>query len=209
MAGIELCLWHLPELAFSLSVLLFLLTCTSLCVSPFPIYLSTSGIIWSFGLFITSASCLFFLPFLFSVSPLSLHLSKIVNLKIVIEITAWLLHGTGTVVVWFRSGDCEEIPHIQGLRSPSKMEDTGGAALWLWGDTPRAKEKSLKESRRCKIPFRIKPYNYQRCSEGSNIHLCTPGPRAPQRLRQNCVWMSPEEVRVSSGLLQGQGLWVQ
>ena len=28
-------------------------------------------------------------------------------------------------------------------------------------------------------------------------------------LRENCVWVSPVEVRVSSGLLQGQGLWVQ
>ena len=28
-------------------------------------------------------------------------------------------------------------------------------------------------------------------------------------MRQNCVWVSPEEGRVSSGLLQGQGLWVQ
>ena len=31
----------------------------------------------------------------------------------------------------------------------------------------------------------------------------------PQRLSQNCVWVSPVEVQVSSGLPQGQGLWVQ
>ena len=31
----------------------------------------------------------------------------------------------------------------------------------------------------------------------------------PQRLSQNCVWVFPMEVQVSSGLLQGQGLWVQ
>ena len=30
-----------------------------------------------------------------------------------------------------------------------------------------------------------------------------------QRLRQNCVRASPVEVRVSSGLPQGRGLWVQ
>ena len=30
----------------------------------------------------------------------------------------------------------------------------------------------------------------------------------PQRLSQNCVCVSPVEVRVSSGLPQGQGLWV-
>ena len=34
-------------------------------------------------------------------------------------------------------------------------------------------------------------------------------PETPQRLRQNCVWVSPEEVQASSGLPQGQGLWVQ
>ena len=34
-------------------------------------------------------------------------------------------------------------------------------------------------------------------------------PEPPQRLRQNCVWVSPAEVQVSSGLPRGQGLWVQ
>ena len=31
----------------------------------------------------------------------------------------------------------------------------------------------------------------------------------PQRLSQNCVWVSPVKVWVNSGLLQGQGLWIQ
>ena len=39
--------------------------------------------------------------------------------------------------------------------------------------------------------------------------LCHQNPQTPQRLRKNCIWMSSEEVWVSSGLLQGQGLWVQ
>ena len=39
--------------------------------------------------------------------------------------------------------------------------------------------------------------------------LCTSGPRATRRLRQNCVWVCPEEIQVSSGLPQEQGLWVQ
>ena len=34
-------------------------------------------------------------------------------------------------------------------------------------------------------------------------------PENPSRLSQNCVWVSPAEVRVSNGLVQGQGLWVQ
>ena len=39
--------------------------------------------------------------------------------------------------------------------------------------------------------------------------LCTPGPGATRRLRQNCLWVCPEEIQVSSGLPQEQGLWVQ
>ena len=57
--------------------------------------------------------------------------------------------------------------------------------------------------------FRIKSHTHQRCSEGSNIPCAYQDTRTLQRLRQNCVWVSPEEVQVSSGLLQGQGLWVQ
>ena len=57
--------------------------------------------------------------------------------------------------------------------------------------------------------FRIKPHTRQRCSESSNIPCAYQNPDTPQRLRQNCVWVSPEEVQVSSGLLREQGLWVQ
>ena len=59
------------------------------------------------------------------------------------------------------------------------------------------------------LRFVIKPHTQQRCSEGSNIPCAQQDPETPQRLRQNCVWVSPEEVQVSSGLLRGQGLWVQ
>ena len=55
----------------------------------------------------------------------------------------------------------------------------------------------------------IKPYIHQRCSEGSNLVLSHRDPETPQRLRQNCVLLSPAKVQVSSGLLQWQGLWVQ
>ena len=34
-------------------------------------------------------------------------------------------------------------------------------------------------------------------------------PETPQRLSKNCVCVSSAEVQVSSGLLQGQGPWVQ
>ena len=55
--------------------------------------------------------------------------------------------------------------------------------------------------------FRLKPHTYQRYSEVSN-KPCE-HQETPQRLSQNCVSVSPVEVRVSSGLPQGQGLWVQ
>ena len=53
------------------------------------------------------------------------------------------------------------------------------------------------------------PLTLQRFSEGSNIPCVHQNPENPQRLSQNCVRVSPEEVRVSSGLLHGRGLWVQ
>ena len=51
----------------------------------------------------------------------------------------------------------------------------------------------------------------QRCLEGSNIALCIPGPRDPTETEPDLplsVSVSPAEVQVSSGLLQGQRLWV-
>ena len=59
--------------------------------------------------------------------------------------------------------------------------------------------------------FRIKPHTHQRCSDGSNKALCTPGPRDPTETEPDLplsVGVSPAEVQVSSGLWQGQGLWV-
>ena len=55
--------------------------------------------------------------------------------------------------------------------------------------------------------FRIKPYRCQRCSEGSNKTLCTlEDPKETEPDMTLSVSMSPEEVLVNSGLLQGQGL---
>ena len=73
---------------------------------------------------------------------------------------------------------------------------------------PRAK-KPQQDCRMGKIALRIKPHIHQRLSEDWNKPCVHQDLEHPQRLRQNCVWMSPAEVRVSSGLLQGLGLWVQ
>ena len=75
---------------------------------------------------------------------------------------------------------------------------------------PRAKEKPQQDGRRGEIAFRNKLHTCQKHSEGSNKTLCTPGdstetePDLPLS-----IWVSPVEVWVSSGLLQGQRLWVQ
>ena len=73
----------------------------------------------------------------------------------------------------------------------------------------KAKEKPQQDGRRDKIMFRIKHLTYQRQSEGSNKPCVHQDPETPQKLGQNCVWVSPAKVRVSSGLPQGQRLWVQ
>ena len=108
--------------------------------------------------------------------------------------------------------DCAEI--IKGRRySMSAVRHWSGGCMvleWLWGDTSciKAKEKPQQDGRKDKITFRIKPHTRQRCSEGSNIPRVHQDPETPQRLRQNCVWMSPEQGHVISGLLWGQVLWV-
>ena len=84
------------------------------------------------------------------------------------------------------------------------LERLGGDIL-----SPGAKEKSQQDGRRGKTVFRIKAHTHQRCSESWNKPVCTPGPRAQQRLKQNCVWVSPVAVQVRSGLPRGQGLWMQ
>ena len=59
---------------------------------------------------------------------------------------------------------------------------------------PRAKEKPQQDGRRGAIAFQIKSQTYQRCSEGTNKTLCTPGPRERssdphRRLGQTCRWV--------------------
>ena len=75
---------------------------------------------------------------------------------------------------------------------------------------PRAKEKPQQDGRRGKVTFRIKPHTQQRRLKGSNKTLCAPGHSTETEPELHLrVWVSPVEVRVSSGLLQGSGLWVQ
>ena len=71
---------------------------------------------------------------------------------------------------------------------------------------PRAKEKSQKYGRKGETEFRIKSHTHQRCLEGSNKTLCTPGD--PTETEPGLP-LSVSCGGVSSGLPQGQGLWVQ
>ena len=75
--------------------------------------------------------------------------------------------------------------------------------------TSKGKGEAPTDSTGGEIMFRIKPHTLQWCLEGSNKILCAPGEPAetePDLLLN--VWVSPAEVCVSSGLLQGQRLWV-
>ena len=74
----------------------------------------------------------------------------------------------------------------------------------------KGKGEAPEDGRRGEVAFRIKPHTCQRCSEGSNKTLCTSGdPTETEPDLSLSVWTSFVEVQVSSGLPQGQGLWVQ
>ena len=97
------------------------------------------------------------------------------------------------------------------LQLAAEQPSTGECWIPPKKDTPcpRAKETPQQDGGRGEIVFRIKPHTCQRHSEGSNKLCVHQDPETPQRLRQNCVSVSPAEIRVSSGLPQGQGLWMQ
>ena len=63
--------------------------------------------------------------------------------------------------------DCEEIPHVQGKRSPSKTVGAGVATAWRWsdfGEIPHVQGERRNTSKmvgRGKVSFRIKPHSCQ------------------------------------------------
>ena len=82
----------------------------------------------------------------------------------------------------------KKISHIQGQRrSPSKM--AGGAKLRLESNPIPARDTWRSQTKPC-------------------MHQ-NPRPTETEWDLPLSVWVSPEEVWVSSGLPQGQGLWVQ
>ena len=69
----------------------------------------------------------------------------------------------------------------------------------------KGKEKPQQNGRRGEAAFRIKPHTCQRHSEGSNISCAHQDPEIPQRLRQNCVWVSLERYRSAVDCFRSSG----
>ena len=107
--------------------------------------------------------------------------------------------------------DFEEIPHIQAQRSPSKMVGAGAAASRCWSDFEEILHIQVQRRIPRKMVGGAKSHLESnaipsRDTQGAQANLvCT----RTQRLRQNCVRVSPVEAQVSSGRPQGQRLWVQ
>ena len=78
-----------------------------------------------------------------------------------------------------------------------------------WQENVGSQERPQKDGRRGKTTFRFRHHTCQRHLEVSNKPCAHQDPKIPKRRSKNCVWVSPVDVQVSSGLLQGQGLWVQ
>ena len=94
------------------------------------------------------------------------------------------------------------IPRVRMIKLRMMIEVTP-----LWGDSPcpGSKDKPQQDGRMGKFIFWIKPHSRQRRSKGSNKPCAYQDPGNPQRVRQNCVWVYPVEVQVSSRLPQGRG----
>ena len=117
----------------------------------------------------------------------------------------WQIHSAGVTLRRYSMS--------KGQRNPSRWfvlewQLHGTGVTLRYTPWPKAKEKPQQDCRRGKTTFRIKPNTLQRHLEGSNKPCVHQDTGNQQRLRQNCVWVSPVEVQVISGLLKGQGLRV-
>ena len=74
-----------------------------------------------------------------------------------------------------------------------------------------AKEKPQQDGRRGKSMFRIKPHTHCRDAQRTQTKPCAHQDPETTETKPHLplsVWVSPAEEQVSSGLPQGQGLWV-
>ena len=74
---------------------------------------------------------------------------------------------------------------------------------------PSAKEKHHQDCTREEIAFRIKPQTCQRCLEGSNKILCTPGPRDPTETEPDLYLSLLWKYEPAVACHKGKGLGVQ
>ena len=95
------------------------------------------------------------------------------------------------------------------LLKPYFRKDSVLALQFISMPHPRAKAKPQQDSRRGKIAFRTNSIPARDVWRAKNKPCVHQDPETPQRLGQNCVWVSPVKAWISSGLLQGQMLWVQ
>ena len=89
----------------------------------------------------------------------------------------------GYVAVQCQSGD-EEIPHVQGQKSPSKMVGTGTVAAWCWSDCEELPH--IQEQRR----------SPSKMGGGSNLHLKSNliATRNAQRAQTNLVFTRTQRL---------------
>ena len=102
---------------------------------------------------------------------------------------------------------------LNELQHSSPVEQPSTGECWIphikkYTLHSRAKEKTQQDGRRGEIEFRIKPHTCQRLG-GLKQNLVHTRTQRPHRHCARPVFESCAEVWVSSGLLQGQGLWVQ
>ena len=105
--------------------------------------------------------------------------------------------------------------HIQGQRSPSKTVSSGAAAARCWSNFEeiphiqgqRRSPKKMVGGAKSSLESSPIPARDAQRAQKYLVHTRTQRPHSDW---DRPVWVSPpEEVRVSSGLPQGQGLWVQ
>ena len=115
--------------------------------------------------------------------------SKLIRYMIILSISSTLLFMLFQYSIYLSRKEQdgrEECALISPVRTPKLQlaaEQPLTKECWTPPKTytpcPTAKKKPQQDGRRGEITFRIKPHMHQRCLEGSNKALCTPGPRGP------------------------------
>ena len=127
-----------------------------------------------------------------------------------VSICKWFLYFFLHLPTFF-----EEIPHVQGRRRPSTMVPAGVVAVQCWSDFKEIphvhgqRRSPRKMVGRENLHLESNPISASVTERAHTDLVCTRTQR-PHRDWDKTVFIHRRvEVRVSSGLLQGHGLWVQ